>query len=238
MATIGDLVFGVRGDTTGKYKGGYALAFFPERNRAARAAVGAAPLTRKCLETDKVRHTTNAHPQHALYQKKIENVNHNACNLLSTMGFNGKNLKVILKTEKVQPQTVVVECTEDETNALAEATSHGARFHITGGGTACDIKMFKALALRKREIRRVVLKKDRAAQTAAEENEKDALKVLAAEEAAQDDAELRKVLTVKNLRTLLVYFGLEKKEIAGMKVGEMVRDCYKKLKDDNTPKKK
>ena len=47
MATIGDLVFGVRGDTSGKYKGAYALAFFPERNRAAWAAVGAAPLTRK-----------------------------------------------------------------------------------------------------------------------------------------------------------------------------------------------
>ena len=35
MAAIGDLVFGVRGDTTGKYKAAYALAFSPERNRAA-----------------------------------------------------------------------------------------------------------------------------------------------------------------------------------------------------------
>ena len=111
----------------------------------------------------------------------------------------------ILKTEKVQPQTVIVECTDDEINALAEATSHGERFHITGGGTACDIKMFKALALRKRKIQRVVLKKDKAAQTAAEENEKDAVKVLAAKEAAQNAAELKKVLTMKNLRTLLVY---------------------------------
>ena len=191
MAAIGDLVFGVRGDITGKYKAAYALAFSPERNQAAWAAVGAAPLTRKCLESDKVRHTTDTDPQHVLYQK-IEDANHNACNLLSTLGFNGKSLKVVLKTEKVERQTVVVEGTEEEIKAIAEANSHGARFHVTGGGTACDIRMFKALALQKRKIWRVELKKDKAAWTAAEENEKDAAKVLAAKEAAQNDAELKK----------------------------------------------
>ena len=78
--------------------------------------------------------------------------------------------------------------------------------------------MFKVLAaLRKQKIQRVELKKDKAAWTAAEENEKDAAKVLAAKEVAQNDAELKKVLTVKNLRTLLVYFGVEKKEIVSMR---------------------
>ena len=142
-----------------------------------------------------------------------------------------------MKTEKVQPQTVVVEHTEEEIYALADAASHGARFHITGGVTACDIKMFKALALRKRRICREKLKKDKAAWIDAEDNEKDAVKVLAAEAAAQNAAKLKKfLLTMKNLQTLLLYFGLEKKEIRSMKVGEM-RDCYNKLKDDNTPKK-
>ena len=50
-----------------------------QRNRAIWAAVGAAPLTRKCLESNKVRHTTDGDPQHV-------NLNHNACNLLSTIG--------------------------------------------------------------------------------------------------------------------------------------------------------
>ena len=104
MAAIGDLVFGVRGDRTGKYKAAYTLAFSPERNRAAWAAVGAAPLTRKCLESDNVQHTTDDDPEHVLYKKIEEDVNHNAYNLLSTMGLNGKNLKVVLKTEKLQPQ--------------------------------------------------------------------------------------------------------------------------------------
>ena len=53
--------------------------------------------------------------------------------------------------------------------------------------------MFKALALQKCKIRRVVLKKAKAAWTTAVENEKDAAKVLAAKEAAQNDAELKSV---------------------------------------------
>ena len=60
--------------------------------------------------------------------------------------------------------------------------------------------------------------------------------MLAVEAAAQNAAKLKKVLSVKNLWTFLQYFGMEKKEIASMKVGVM-RDHYKKLKDDNTPKK-
>ena len=63
----------------------------------------------------------------------IEDVNLNACNLLSMIGFNGKNLKVVLKTEKFQPQTVrIVEQTEEEYKVIADASSHGARFHMTG----------------------------------------------------------------------------------------------------------
>ena len=73
IAAIGDLVFGVRGDRSGNYKAAYAFSFFPESNRAAWAAVGAAaPLTRKFLESDKVPwHTTDGDPEHVLY-KKIE----------------------------------------------------------------------------------------------------------------------------------------------------------------------
>ena len=59
---------------------------------------------------------------------------------------------MVLKTQTLQPQTVVVEGTDEEYMVLADASTHGARFHITGRGTACDIKMFKVLALRKCRI--------------------------------------------------------------------------------------
>ena len=71
-----------------QYKAAYALAISTERIRATWAVVGAPRLTRKCLQW-----ITNGGPQHVFY--------HNACNLLSAMGFNGKNLKVVLKKEKL-----------------------------------------------------------------------------------------------------------------------------------------
>ena len=70
---------------------------------------------------------------------------------------------------------------------------------MTGGGTACDEKTFKALALRKYRITREILKKNKAACTAAEGNEKDAFIVLADEVAAQNIGKLKKLLSLKNL---------------------------------------
>ena len=54
IAAIKDLVCGIQGDRTSQYKASYPLAFCPERNRAAWAAVDAAPRIRKCLESDKI----------------------------------------------------------------------------------------------------------------------------------------------------------------------------------------
>ena len=66
----------------------------------------------------------------------------------------------------------------------------------------------------------------------AEENKNDTLKVLAAKAAAHNASKLKKkVLSVKNLWTLLLYYGVEKKEIlASMKVAK-IKDHYNKLKD-------
>ena len=59
---------------------------------------------------------------------------------------------------------------------------------MTGSGTACDDKMFKALAFRRHRIQREILKKDKVAWTAAEDREKDAAA------AAQNAGELKKVV--------------------------------------------
>ena len=70
---------------------------------------------------------------------------------------------------------------------------------MTGSGTSCDDCTFKALELRRYRIQREILKKDKAACNAVEDNEKETLKVLAAETAAQNASKLKKVLSVKNL---------------------------------------
>ena len=53
----------------------------------------------------------------------------------------------MLKKEKVQPQTITVEHSEEEYKALADASSHVARFHITGGATSCDDATFKGFGI-------------------------------------------------------------------------------------------
>ena len=60
--------------------------------------------------------------------------------------------------------------------------------------------------------------------------------MLTAEAGTQNATKLKEVLIVKSLWTFLLYFGMEKKEIASMKVG-VIRNHYKKLRDKNTPKK-
>ena len=60
LSEIGLLVFGGEDSKTGtsNYQDAFAIAFSPAQNKAAWDAVGAAPLTCKCLQSDKVRHTT------------------------------------------------------------------------------------------------------------------------------------------------------------------------------------
>ena len=84
---IGELVFGGTDDETGvKYcKDSFAIAFSPSRNRQARATVGAAPLTRKCLTSEKVRHDCEDDPLNCAFER-IEVSNHNACTLLTAKG--------------------------------------------------------------------------------------------------------------------------------------------------------
>ena len=81
---IGLLVFGGKDRITGtnSYDNAFAFALSRKRNLAAWAAVGAAPLTQKGLESQKVWHTTEDAPQYTVF-KQLEEVNHNAsCRLL------------------------------------------------------------------------------------------------------------------------------------------------------------
>ena len=98
---IGVLVFGGIDDITGvrHYKDAFAVAFSPERNRHAWAVVGAAPLTRSCLSSDKARHDCEDDQLNSVL-KQIEESNHNACALLVAKGLNGEKMKVILKDIK------------------------------------------------------------------------------------------------------------------------------------------
>ena len=121
---IGLLVFGGKDLQTNVdgYEDAFAIAFSPEKNKAAWAAVGAAPLTMACLYSDKVRHDKEDDPNHIVY-KKIQDSNHTACVLLSTRGFLGNKLKVHLKKSMLTAGTVTEPNSQERIEALAGAKS-------------------------------------------------------------------------------------------------------------------
>ena len=95
------------------------MAFSPEKNRAAWAFVGASPLTRKCLQSDKVIHNSESDPQQIQY-KEIESTYHNTCNLLVARGYMGDKLKVVLKKVKSNSTTVTVPDSPEKYKVLAD----------------------------------------------------------------------------------------------------------------------
>ena len=76
---------------------------------------------------------------------------------------------------------------------------------------------------------------DKAAQKAAEDNKRKVLKILETMESADADSKPR--IGVKELRVLLEFYDIEKKEISRIKVWEM-KERYNKIKEENTPTKK
>jgi len=115
---VGVLVFGgIDHDTEiSDYEDAYAIAFSAEKNAIAWAAVGAAPLTRKCLASKEVRHNTKDAPMHILH-KNIEDANHLACQLLMARGFKGEALKIFLKTASI-PFSITVPNSKERQEAI------------------------------------------------------------------------------------------------------------------------
>ena len=154
---VGLLVFGGVDPVTkySKFYDAYAIAFSPEKNRAAWAFVGAAPLTRKCLESDKVIHNSQSDPGQVEY-KQIESTNHNACHLLVAQGFKGDMLKVVLKQVKSKGPRVTVPNSLEEVQAVADCTSYGHKFLQTGADHSCTDVSFKAAALKMLSVRNTI----------------------------------------------------------------------------------
>ena len=104
------------------YKDAYALAFSKEHSVGAWALVGTVPVTRKCLQSDKVLHNSEGDPLRQLY-KNIEQANHLACDLLSSRGYHSMKLKLKLRKAIASPP-VTLPNSKDMINALINAKYH------------------------------------------------------------------------------------------------------------------
>jgi hypothetical protein len=140
-----------------------AEAFSVDRNLECWDAVGAVPLTMKCLSDDNVRHNGNDKndPEYDKYQI-IQSKNDFSCAQLSTMGYDADLLKTEFNEDRIRAAaaeeeldlSVTVANTRERQEALAKATTYGKKFYVTGGEHITSDDMFIAAEMgnRKREI--------------------------------------------------------------------------------------
>ncbi len=138
-----------------------AKTFSVERNLGSWAAVGAVPLTIKCLSNNNVHHNVNDKndPQYQKYQI-IQPNNDYSCTQLLAMGFDANLLKTKFKEHRIRVAAeeldlfIMVANTFKQQEALAKATMYGEKFYVTGGEHINSYKMFIAAEMGnwKREI--------------------------------------------------------------------------------------
>ena len=150
-----------------------------------------------------------------------------ACDLLSARGFNGNKLMAKLKMNRLPKNAVTQPHSKERIEALANAKSHGQRFLATGGGHLTTDDAFKAFELIRRREMTAAMEKEKLLWLTAEQVEEDALAILESESMEE------KKLKVPELRTVLLFYGIERKK-QGKKVNDL-RDQLKKLREKILP---
>ena len=146
---VGLMVFGGTDPATGfeVEKGAFEAGFSPTACKNAWAKVGAAPLTRKCLDDPQVRKTLGEGSEE--YNKLLISIqlsNDIATEELTRGGFKGNLLKAeIVPVEDEQPLTEPN--TQDRVNLLYKASTAGKRWHAMHGDHLMTGDFFKSLAV-------------------------------------------------------------------------------------------
>ena len=156
------LVFGVEEDNNplGLFNA-FVLAFSVKKNLHAWRAVGACPLTRACLDSDKVRHelvqeadgtyNVDADPQSALLIQ-LEAHNRLCCDLLSFRGCDGEKLRKQAPSLSVTVQpTVTVRNSKARRELLMGSRAPGKHFLATGGEHLNSDDVFIAVKMQENE---------------------------------------------------------------------------------------
>lgn len=160
---VGLFVFGGTDPVTGceLEKSAFQEGFSREECKRAWEKVGAAPLTRKCLEDDKVLKSVgdgdDAFNQLLL---SIQDANDLSTHALTEAGFGGEFLKVAMV--KVNgPKIITEKHTVERQRAMSKAKTSGKMFHTCGGFHMTSDDMFKSTELEVREKEVADMKKDK-----------------------------------------------------------------------------
>ncbi len=179
---VGLIVFGGEDPETGLIVGSAFLkGFSKDKNIKAWEKVGAVPLSRKCLQSPKVRRSIgddSDEDQWALVHLIVEHTTI-ACNALSLEGYNGDVMKITLKP--VERTTVLtVPHLQEQIELLSQAKTHGNIFATTGGGHLTANDIFKGIVLKQRKVAREELAREKTMRERQEKVETNAMIILAA----------------------------------------------------------
>jgi hypothetical protein len=139
----------------------FEKGFSKEACLSAWAKVGAAPLTMKCLEDEKVRKSIgDGDEEWERGLRELQNANDLATFLLTRGGFNGDFLKAELKAID-EPTVLTRPHTKERVELLAKATTHGTKWMATGGSHLMTEDFFKSVEVprRKNEIKTMEMNK-------------------------------------------------------------------------------
>ena len=228
------LVFGGEDpDTKLVLPSAFDIGFGRKECLSAWAKVGAAPLTRKCLNDPKVsRAIGEGDDEYGVLLRSIQEANDYAVYALIEGGYNGSALQALLKAvPEAHTMTGITERhSKERIQLLAKANTHGKKFYATGGSHVCSDDFFKAEALRCRDDRikeLEALKKKRQQQEATEAR---ALAVLDAKASCLEENDYRG-MSAQELTTLLAWYNIPKEK---MKKSDMIAR-WKEIRNNHVP---
>ena len=163
------------------YENAFETSFSKENCLKSWKAVGAAPLTRACLQNKKVRHDfakCDEEDPLASYLRSVQNQNMLAVQGLNAMGYNAEPLRATLDETVFSAEKLTFRYPAEKIAMIAACKSSGEKFRVTGGEHFNSDDNIKAMELTLRKNQSEQLKKDKKKRIGMEKNESEALEVL------------------------------------------------------------
>ena len=231
---VGILIFGGTDPETDENccENAFEYAFSKKRNLEAWAKVGAAPLTRKCLESKQVRHELeedggDENDPLAIVYKNMQSLNDMSVAWLNMHGFYGDQLraKVQIKRKSVQ-QRLTVPNTEERIEAIKKVKSHGQMFVTIDADHYANDDFMVASERKDREKMLPKIRAEKKKKLAMQAIEEEAKKIV---EAGASVDKLKK----SELETLLLWQGIKRKDMPTTNPGK--KAMWEKLKNRKPP---
>jgi hypothetical protein len=138
----GLLVFGgVDPETNLEIPSAFELGFSRERCLESWRKIGAAPLTRLCLDNPQVRKSIDSDKEYALLVNSVQEANEYAVYSLTKAGYDGSQLQAVVAVRPADARSmgpITQRMSKERIELLARANTHGKKFFATGGSHVCS----------------------------------------------------------------------------------------------------